>query len=134
MRQDHPQWTNEAAVVTGVVFALAFFTNLLVVLLAPESYVGFAEWAGAPGWVRALWAATVGAHPGFWMPLVALYQFAVAVCALSESRRVIGLAGAALFHCGLLVLGMWPYALPVLACLLLTSWQATKPLPEKEKT
>ncbi|SDM35749.1 hypothetical protein [Allokutzneria albata] len=133
MKPDRPQWINEVAAITGVVFVLAFLTNLLVVVLAPRSYAAFADWAGAPGWVRDLWAVTVGAHPAFWMPLVAAYQLAVGVCALTARRRVLGVSGAALFHCGLLLLGMWPYALPVLAILLVTLWHAMRPLSDKEK-
>ncbi|MFB9907622.1 flavodoxin domain-containing protein [Allokutzneria oryzae] len=128
-----PQWTDEVAAVTGVVFLLASFTNLCVILLAPRQYVTIAEWAGAPEWVREVWTATAGTYPWFWMTLVAVYQLVVGAFALSGSRRLLGLAGAALFHVGLLALGLWLYAAPVLVLLLAALWSAAKPPPEKEK-
>lgn len=65
-----------------------------------------------------LWAATLGEHPRVWVPIVGIaYEAAVGALALSRSRRhrVAGLTGIAAFHVGLLVMGLWSCALPVLA-------------------
>ena len=52
---------------------------------------------------------------------------------LSGGRLVLGLTGAAPFHCGLLVLGTWPYAVPALVLLLVTLWRTAKPLSHEEE-
>lgn len=62
-------------------------------------------------------------HPQVWGSVVGIgYEAAVGVLALSRypCRRWAGLGGVALFHCGLLTMGLWGWALPWLAVLVPT--------------
>ena len=73
---------------------------------------------GGPEPLARLWAATLGEHPRIWVPIVGVaYEAAIGLLALSRSRRhrLAGMTGIAAFHVGLLVMGGWSWALPVLA-------------------
>ena len=73
---------------------------------------------GGPEPLARLWAATLGEHPRIWVPIVGVaYEAAIGLLALSDGRRhrLAGMTGIAAFHVGLLVMGGWSWALPVLA-------------------
>jgi hypothetical protein len=62
----------------------------------------------------------MGAHPLLWVPVVGVgYELMVGLLPLSSrpSRRLAGLIGIAAFHIGLLAMGLWAWALPMLAVL-----------------
>lgn len=92
--------------------------NAYLTVTAPQMWGALGAWFGAPAALRAIWDATMTAHPRVWPPLVGVaYELAVGVLALSPRRalRLAGLAGIVLFHLGLLAMGLWWWALPVLA-------------------
>ncbi|MBN9112476.1 MAG: hypothetical protein J0I34_27275 [Pseudonocardia sp.] len=95
--------------------------NTALLAAAPESYAALGAWLDGPAALRRLWAGTMSAHPYVWVPLVGIgFEFGIGILALARRprRRLVGLLGIALFHVGLLVMGLWWWALPVLALLM----------------
>ena len=113
-----PRWARWVAQTGGVVFLAGAAINVTVVALAPQKYADLGTWMGGPEPLARLWAATLGEHPRVWVPIVGVaYEAAVGLLALSDGRRhrLAGMTGIAAFHVGLLVMGGWSWALPVLA-------------------
>ena len=113
-----PRWVRRVAQVGGVVFLAGAAGNAVLVAVAPQSYADLGPWMGASELPGRLWAATLGEHPRVWVPIVGVgYEATVGLLALSGNRRrrLAGLTGISVFHVGLLVMGLWSWALPVLA-------------------
>jgi hypothetical protein len=118
-----PRWPRIVARVSGAVFLAGSALNLTLTAVKPQLFGDLGPWMGGPKPLQELWAATMGAHPRVWGPLVGVaYEFSAGLLALSGDprRRTAGLVGIALFHVGLLVMGLWAWALPVLAVLVPT--------------
>ncbi|PVZ06272.1 hypothetical protein [Actinomycetospora cinnamomea] len=93
-------------------------TNVFLLSTRPAVYAELGDWLPAPDALHQLWDATLGEHPLLWVPGVGIaYELLVGVLALLPRRRLrfLGLAGIALFHLGLLAMGLWAWALPVMA-------------------
>ena len=118
-----PRWPRIVAKVSGAVFLAGAALNLTLAAVKPQLFGDLGPWMGGPKPLQDLWAATMGAHPRVWGPLVGVvYELSVGLLALSGDprRRTAGLVGIALFHAGLLAMGLWAWALPVLAVLVPT--------------
>ena len=117
------RWPRIVARVSGAVFLAGSALNLTLTVVKPQLFGDLGAWMGGSKPLQDLWAATMGAHPRVWGPLVGVvYEFSVGLFALSgdPGKRTVGLVGIALFHLGLLVMGLWAWALPVLAVLIPT--------------
>lgn len=118
-----PRWARVVALVSGATFVAGAAVNLTLTAVRPELFGDLGPWMGGPEPLQRLWASTMGAHPRVWGPLVGVaYELGVGILALSSHprRRVAGLAGIAAFHVGLLGMGLWAWALPVLGVLVPT--------------
>jgi len=99
--------------------------NTVLITTRPELYGTLGTWmADLSPWelgpLADAWDATLGEHPRVWGAVVGVgYEATVGILALSHDRRrqVAGLGGVALFHGGLLAMGLWGWAVPVLAVL-----------------
>lgn len=117
---DVPLWTIIAAVVVGTFFIIGSLVNAAVTLVAPGAYADLGDWLGAPGPLDSLWHATMGDHPRVWVPIVGVaFELVAGLLCLSRRRRrrAVGLAGATVFHAGLLAMGLWEWAIPMTALL-----------------
>lgn len=115
-----PRWVRMVTRAGAGTFITGSALNLVLTAVAPQSFADLGTWMGGPQPLQELWAATMGAHPRVWAPVVGVgYELAVGLLALSTSRRrrLAGLIGMAAFHVGLLAMGLWLWALPVLAIL-----------------
>lgn len=115
-----PRWVRIVTRAGAGTFIAGSVLNLVLTAVAPQSFAELGTWMGGPQPLQELWAATMGAHPRVWAPVVGVgYELAVGLLALSTSRprRLAGLIGMAAFHVGLLAMGLWLWALPVLAIL-----------------
>jgi len=118
-----PGWATVVARVSGGTFIAGAALNLTLTAVRPRLFGDLGPWMGGPAPLQELWAATMGAHPRVWGVLIGgAYELAVGLLALSNDprRRVAGLVGIAAFHVGLLIMGLWAWALPVLAVLVPT--------------
>lgn len=91
--------------------------NLTLTAVAPDAFADLGPWMGGPQPLQGVCAATMGEHPRVWAPIVGVgFELAVGVLALSHvrQRRLAGLVGIAVFHLGLLAMGLWSWAVPVL--------------------
>ena len=112
------RWPTHVARVGGVVMLAGAGVNLVLTIALPESYSSLGEWMNGPEPLGRLWSATMGRHPRVWVPVVGIaFEAGVGTLALSRyrGRRLAGLVGIGTFHVGLLVMGLWPWAVPVLA-------------------
>ena len=111
-------WAVRTGTVLGALMIGGAALNAALLATDPQLYQALGDWLGGPELLRRLWAATLGARPLVWVPIVGIgYELAVGLLALARDprRRLVGLAGIAVFHMGLLVMGLWPWAVPVLA-------------------
>ncbi len=111
-------WTRRVSQVVGGMLLAGAALNLVLTAVAPQTYADLGLWMTGPEPLHQLWSATMGDHPRIWVPIIGIgYEAAIGVLALSRyrRRRLLGLAGIALFHLGLLVMGLWWWALPMLA-------------------
>lgn len=112
-----PRWPRRVAQVGGVVFLAGAALNLTLTAAAPGAFADLGPWMGGPEPLQRVWAATMGEHPRVWAPIVGVgFELAVGVLALSgvRLRRLAGLVGIGAFHLGLLAMGLWSWAVPVL--------------------
>lgn len=112
------RWPRNVARVAGVVMLAGAGLNLVLTTAVPESYASLGEWLNGPEPLHRLWSATMGEHPRVWVPIVGIaFEAGVGTLALSRSRtrRLAGLVGIGVFHVSLLVMGLWAWAVPVLA-------------------
>lgn len=128
-----PRWAVGIAVGAGLLFVLGALVNAAVTLVAPGAYADLDEWLATPEPLAALWDATLGGNPRVWVPVVGVgFELCVGVLCLTRDRRrrALGLAGGAAFHAGLLAMGAWLWALPLLVLLTwaaLETWWAREP-------
>jgi hypothetical protein len=97
--------------------------NLILTAVAPQTYADLGLWMGGPEPLQQVWSATMGDHPRIWVPIVGVgFEAAIGLLAMSRDRRrrLSGLVGIAVFHVGLLVMGLWWWALPLLGILVPT--------------
>lgn len=117
---DAPHWTGIVALIAGALYVLGALINAAVTVVSPGAYAALGDWWGAPEPLNRLWQAALGDHARLWLPLVGVVlQLLLGLLCLSRDRRrrALGLSGAAAFHAGLLAMGMWAWALPMLALL-----------------
>lgn len=110
-----------AARMVGGMFLAGACLNTVLAVRRPQAFRDLGAWFPAPAPARAAWQATFDAHPRAWgLAVGAGYEAVVGALSLSRSRRrrTVGLLGAGAFHLGLLALGLWAWALPVLAVVL----------------
>lgn len=125
-----PRWAVGVAIAAGVMFLLGALVNAAVTLVAPGAYADLDAWMGSPDPLARLWDATMGANPRLWVPVVGVgFETLVGLLCLTRERRrrALGLAGGAAFHAGLLAMGLWLWALPLLVLLggaALVTWRA----------
>ena len=101
-----------ARIVFGSIYLGAAILNLAVALSAPGYYAMFADAATIPLY-RDLWHSVVAPNLAVFLPLLIVFQFAVAVAIFNKGIWVkVGLAGGLLFT--LLLAPANPYALPIL--------------------
>jgi hypothetical protein len=103
----------------GLLFLWGSGVHVGIVSGDPELYRHVADGAWFPG-VRAAWRDIFMAAPAFWGLAVAAGELAIATLLLTGGRRArLGIAGAAAFHVGLMLLGwgFWMWSVPVLALL-----------------
>lgn len=118
-----PRWTRRVGAGAGVMMAAGAALNTVLVTVRPDVYRALGDWfVEVAPWGLApqmrLWSATFAEHPRVWGVVVGVgFEAVVAALALSGDprRRAVGLAGVSAFHFGLLGMGLWAWALPVLA-------------------
>ncbi|GAA4542239.1 hypothetical protein [Pseudonocardia xishanensis] len=111
-------WAARTGTVLGAVMIGGAALNAALLATRPAMYQALGDWMNGPEVLQRLWTATMGAHPLVWVPVVGIgYELAVGLLAIARSprRRLAGLVGIAAFHIGLLVMGLWWWAVPVLA-------------------
>lgn len=118
-----PLWARVATRTAGGMMLAGAGLNTYLVAARPEVYRSLGRWfvETSPwelGSLPRLWTLTFAEHPRVWGVAVGV-GFEAAVGALSLSRdahrRTVGLGGVAAFHLGLLAMGLWGWAIPVLA-------------------
>ncbi|WNB86970.1 hypothetical protein [Cellulomonas sp. ATA003] len=117
------RWAHRVGAGAGVMMAAGAGVNTVLVTVRPDVYRALGAWfVEVSPWSLApqmrLWSATFAAHPRVWGVVVGVgLEAAVGALALSGDprRRAAGLAGVSAFHLGLLGMGLWAWALPVLA-------------------
>lgn len=125
-----PHWAVGVAIGAGAMFVIGAIVNAAVTLVAPGAYGDLDDWAASPEPMARLWDATMGANPRLWVPVVGVgYELLVGLLCLTRERRrrALGLAGATAFHVGLLAMGLWVWALPMVVVLgwaALVTWRA----------
>jgi hypothetical protein len=119
----------------GVLMIAGSVLNTVLVATRPETYQGLGDWLNGPALLQQLWAATFGDHPWLWVPIIGVgYELAIGLLALARKPRprVAGLLGIAAFHLALVVMGLWWWALPVLAVLtpvVVSTWRTMRQEP-----
>jgi hypothetical protein len=117
------RWPRRVARASGLLLLSGATLNVLLTAVAPQTYADLGLWMGGPESLQRVWSSTMGDHPRIWVPIVGVgFEAAIGLLAMSgdRRRRMGGLMGIAVFHGGLLVMGMWWWALPVLAVLVPT--------------
>lgn len=114
----------------GVLFLWASGVHVGIVSGDPGLYHDVADGAWMPG-ILSAWREIFMAHPGFWGLMVAIGEFVIGSLLLSEGRVArFGVAGAVVFHLGLMTLGWgyWMWSVPALVLLLGPGrrWQLTE--------
>lgn len=113
-------WAARTGRVLGALMVGGAALNTALLATRPDGYQALGDWLNGPEALHRLWSATMGARPLVWVPIVGIgYELVVGLLALARDprRRLVGLVGIAAFHVGLLVMGLWPWAVPVLAVL-----------------
>lgn len=113
-----PRSVRRVAGALGALMVTGAGVNAALLGMRPAVYADLGDWLAGPAALNRLWVGTLGNHPLVWVPIVGIgYELLVGVLALASRRRyrLLGLAGIGMFHLGLLVMGLWPWALPVLA-------------------
>lgn len=104
----------------GVIFLWASGVHVGIVSGDPGLYHDVADGAWMPGILTA-WRDVFMAHPAFWGLVISVAEFAIGASLLYGGRTArYGLAGAVVFHFGLMTLGWgyWMWSVPALALLL----------------
>ncbi len=89
--------------------------------------------------IGAVWAVTTAQsdHTTLWLPVIGIgLELAIGTLALLRDPRprLAGLVGVAAFRVALLVMGLWAWAVPVLAVLtptVLSTWRASRAAPSR---
>lgn len=105
----------------GVLFLWASGVHVGIVSGDPGLYGSVADGAWIPG-ILSAWRDVFMAHPAFWGLMIALGELAIGAALLRGGPLVgVGVAGAVLFHVGLMTLGWgyWLWSIPALLILLL---------------
>ena len=118
-----PRWARVVGVGAGAMMVAGAGLNSYLVTVRPEVYRALGDWfVELSPWAldpqMRLWSTTFGEHPRAWGVLVGVgFEAGVGALALSRDarRRTVGLGGVAAFHVGLLTMGLWVWAVPVLA-------------------
>ncbi len=115
-----PGWPRRVSQTLGMMMLTGAALNLVLTIVAPHTYADLGLWMRGPEPLNHLWSATMGDHPRIWALFVGTgYEAAIGLLAISRDRRrrLGGLVGIAVFHVGLLIMGLWWWALPILAVL-----------------
>ncbi|WP_019875247.1 hypothetical protein [Sporichthya polymorpha] len=105
----------------GLLFLWASGVHVGIVSGDPAIYGPVADGSWVPG-ILSAWQDIFMAHPAFWGLMIALGEFAIGAALLTGGPLTpFGVAGAALFHVGLMTLGWgyWLWAVPALLILLI---------------
>jgi hypothetical protein len=117
---DQRRWPRRVAQVSAAMLIAGAAINAILAAAAPQAYADLGTWTAGPEPLQQLWAATMGEHPRVWVPIIGVgYEAAAGLLALSgdRNRALAGLVGIAAFAVGLLVKGLWLWALPWLIIL-----------------
>lgn len=109
------RWARQAF---GWLFVLGSMSHVVFALAFTEIYRDFAAWSPF-GWVRDAWASVFMPSATAFALLLAAFEATVGALILAGGKRMqLGLVGAIGFHFGLMLFGLWPWSVPMIASFL----------------
>ena len=113
-----PRLAKWARLAFGWLFLLGSMSHVVFALGFNEIYRDFAAWSPFE-WVRDAWASVFMPNATAFALLLAAFEATVGALILAGGRKMqLGLVGAIGFHIGLMLFGMWPWSVPMIAAFL----------------
>jgi hypothetical protein len=109
------RWAQQAL---GWLFLLGSISHVVFGVGVTEIYRDFAAWSPFE-WVRDAWASVFMPNALAFALLLAAFEATVGALILAGGRKMqLGLVGAIGFHIGLMLFGLWPWSVPMIAAFL----------------
>jgi hypothetical protein len=122
-----PRWARQAF---GWLFLLGSMSHVVFGLGFNEIYRDFAAWSPFE-WVRNAWASVFMPNALAFALLLAAFEATVGALILAGGRKMqLGLVGAIGFHIGLMLFGLWPWSVPMIAAFLALLVSDRRHLPQ----